>query len=356
MDIYYIIFFVAFFLCFFDFVPYKSLKLFLYSIFCGVLIFLIGFRKVGIDNDSPVYEGMFYFYSNASFSTLIKGGTGYVEVGYTFFNKIISDFGGDFRTLLLLTALICGILEYSFIYKKTKYPFISLLTYLSFFLLYRDFTQIRYAICAGFCFWCVDFFISKKYIKALVYFIFAVSFHNAAIILLPILPFLMIFKKDTLLVLLPLPCLMIGLTINLFPFLLATGFANQHMEIYKKEEGGAGFALSFIGYLLVIIFILLDKFAKKVNFTEEQKFYFRIVAISISLNFLFLQSAIFQRFTYILFQFSILLIPVLLWQIKLHTKLKENFFILYFFLAAFLLFYGIRMIDPALIRPYENIF
>lgn len=353
MTIYYIIFFIAFFLCFFDFIPYKSLKNIIYFLFSGLLIYFVANRRVGVDNDSPMYERMFYAFSKADYDEISAGGAGFVEPGYTILNKIISIFGGDFSTLLIVMAFLTGFLNYYYFKKKSIYPFLSILIYLSFFFLYRDFTQIRYALCCTLSFWCVGYFINKEYVKSIVLFVLAVSFHNTAFILLPVLPFVNLIKNKYLYILVPIPCFILGHLINFFPLLLKLGFTNDHMNIYLKEDGGGGLAVSMIGYFLLIVYIFIDYFSKgKVLENKEMFFYFRIIGVSVALNFLFIQSAIFQRFTLLLFQFSVLLIPYLINQSLIYSRKKETFIIFYFFLAIFFTWYGIRMIDEKLIRPY----
>lgn len=353
MDIYYLILFFAFLLCFFDFVTHRAPKILFFVIYCLIVIFLVSFRKVGIDNDSRMYQGMFHIYSRATSGELLAGGYGYVEKGYMFLNKLIGALGGTFRTVLIVMAVATGAANYIFFVRKTSFIFISLLAYFSFFLIYRDFTQIRYGLCAAFCFWCIDCFIEKKYKSSILFFLAAFLFHNSAVILLAVLPFLKYFKNKNLLVLLPIPCLILGSLINFFPLLLLYGYSTDHMDEYLKEEGGAGYAISVIGYFLVLIYYMFDKYVKQVTFTETQDFYFRILALSVSLNLLFVQSAIFQRFTLILFQCAIVVVSFLLLMAKKHIKMKENFLILYFLLSAFFLIYGIKIINPELIRPYK---
>lgn len=329
------------------------MKLFVYCLFCLMVTFLIAFRKLGIDNDSQMYKNMFYIYSRATTSEMLEGGYGYVEKGYMFLNRLIGDLGGTFRNVLIVMAIASAAVNYTFFVKKTNFILISLLAYLSFFVIYRDFTQMRYGLCAALCFWCIDTFIEKKYWKSLVFFLLAFSFHNSAVILLIALPFLKFVKNKHILILLPIPCFVLGNLINFFPLLLLYGYSNDHMDEYLKEEGGAGYAISVFGYFLVLIYYLFDKYSKKIVFTETQNFYFRILAFSVSLNLLFVQSAIFQRFTLILFQSSIVVISILLLMAKKHIERKENFLLLYFCLSIFYLIYGIRIINPELIRPYE---
>ncbi|WP_312819049.1 EpsG family protein [Kaistella carnis] len=350
MEVYYLIFIVAFFNCFFDFVRFKFLKGFVYFLFCVVLILIVVSRNIGVDNDSPMYEQYFYYFGKETITDIIEGGAGHIEKGYEALNLLVATLGGTFRTVLIIVGVATGLLNFYFFYKKSPYPFFSLLSYLSFFLLYRDFTQIRYALCCAICFWCVHFYINKKYVNAFICFLFAISFHNSAFILLPILPFISWVRNKYLYMLLPIPAFFIGYYFNLFPLLLQIGISNEHMEIYKTEDGAGGYAVSIIGYAICVLFIFINKNIKD---NREYLIYFRLVAIGVSLNFLFIQSAIFQRFTLLLFQFSVLLLPFIVKTIRYSSVNKMTFFVIYFMFCVFFLLYGIKMIDEQIIRPYN---
>lgn len=357
MEIYYIIFIISFLLCFFDFVKIKQVKTIIYTLFSILLFFIIGGRKVGIDNDSQNYEDVFYFYQNVSIMDVWIGGYGYMERGYVSLNKIIGFFWNDFRVLLFSISIISCFTIYGFILKKSILPFFSLLFYLSFFFIYRDFTQIRYALSCGLIFWCCHFYICKKYKISVLFFLLALSFHNTTIIIIPSIIFIYLVRRKIFYIISIIPCALIGFLYNPLPLLLASGLSNDHMQLYKNEEGGGGLAISIIGTVIIILYYLLLKFNKnEINNIEVSPyfgdFYFKLVALSISLNFLFIQSAIFQRFSMMLFQFVVVLFPLVLLGYKKISKQKVTFIFLYIFSTIFLLIYGLRMIDENLIRPY----
>ena len=112
----------------------------------------------------------------------------------------------------VVMAVLTGIFNYCFFYKNSIYPFISLLIYLSFFYFYRDFTQIRYALSCALVFWSIKYYLDKKLKYFFIFFIFAISFHNSAFILLLAIPFIHFVKNKLLYLLLPLPSFLIGLT------------------------------------------------------------------------------------------------------------------------------------------------
>lgn len=352
MEIYYLVFIISFLLCFFDFVHYKRLKMIPYTIFCLFIIGLAGFRKIGIDNDAESYDFMFYLYDRSTLSEIIEGGYGYVEKGYVLLNKMVSYLGFDIHTLFILIALMTGFANYYYFYKKSRFPFLSLLFYVSFYFLYRDFTQVRYAFAAALCFWVVDFYLSKKYKKSILLFILAVLFHNAVTILIPVLLVLRFVKNNKWYFIPILPTVIIGKMINLFPLLLSLGITNEHMKLYKDEESGGGMLVSIMGVAIMFLYYLVTFKKDKRDMIMDS--YFRILSIGVSLNFLFIQSAIFQRFTFILFQFSILLLPYILKELSGKVKMKGAFVLIYFFTACFLLYYGLNMIDENLVRPYKT--
>lgn len=354
MEIYYSVFIIAFLLCFFDFIGYKAIKIIPYILFCLFVILVAGFRQVGTDNDSYNYSSMYQFYSISSLPEIIKGGYGYVERGYVLLNKLVSVLGFDVHILFILMAFLTGIATYSFLYKRSKFVFLSLLFYLSFNFLYRDFTQIRYAFSAALCFWVVAFYVDKKYKKSILFFVLAVFFHSSVFILIPVFLVERFVKRNIWYFLPIVPAFIIGKMLNLFPILLLLGAADGHMATYLNEESGGGLMISAIGLVIMLLYYLIT--FKKKERNREMDIYFRILSICVSLNFLFIQSGIFQRFTFILFQFAILLFPYILKELYSRVRIKGVFVLIYFVSACFFLYYGVKMIDINLVRPYKTFF
>ncbi len=151
----------------------------------------------------------------------------------------------------------------------------------------------------------------------------------------------------------PLPSFLIGLTYNPLTFLLIkTVQDDNHLSIYINEEGGGSLSISILGYFLILIHYLLTKRNSDIVKNNYSDFYYKIIGLGVSLNLLFIQSAIFQRFSFLLFQFFALFAPIVIKEIQTLTKNKEISLLFYYSISFFMLFYGIRMIDPNLIRPY----
>jgi len=347
MFIYYFIFLIAFFLCGVDYITNRYIKLGFYLTFCTILIAFPALKSIGVDNDGGTYDEIFRMANTYSFSEILSGNYWEnIERGYMLLNKIIGYFGGTISGVFIIVAFLTGLINYSVIYKKTPFPFSTLLFYLSFFYLYRDFTQIRYGLSCALVFLSVYHLMEKKYIWCLVFLLCALLFHNSSAIMLIAIPLCFLIRNKYIYLLLPLISL-VGLFYNPFPLLMALTGGSSHMEIYLGETGGAGFMVAAVGAIIMSIYLIY-----KSRFTDQNMaIYFRLLMLGVALNFLFFQTSIFQRFSYMLFQFGLLLLPGM---IHILQKSKDKYFFVFFhFLCnCFFLYYGFKLIAPTLIRPY----
>jgi len=347
MFIYYFIFIIAFFLCALDYTTNRYLKLTFYVIFCAILIAFPALKSIGVDNDGWTYDEIFKMANTYSFSEILLGNYWEnIERGYMLLNKIIGYFGGTVNSVFFIVAFLTGLINYTIFYKKTPFPFSTLLFYLSFFYLYRDFTQIRYGLSCALVFLSVYHLLEKRYIWCLLFLLFALTFHNSAAIMLVAIPLCFLIRNKYIYLLLPFISL-VGLFYNPFPLLLALTGGSSHMEIYLGETGGAGFIVSAVGVVILSIY-----FFYKSKFNDQNTaIYFRLLMLGVAMNFLFFQTSIFQRFSYMLFQFGLLLLPAMIYVLE-KSKDKYVFVLFHFLCNCFFLYYGFKLIAPTLIRPY----
>ncbi len=346
MDIYYLVFFVAFLLVPLDFLRERLLGKTIYIAFCCFIVFLPAMRQIGIDNDSLTYEGLFYSISDYSFIDIVSGNYWEnIERGFALLIKIVDSLGGDIHTLLVIVAVLTGIINYTFFYKFTPYPFLALFFYLSFFYLYRDFTQIRYGLSCSILFWTVIFFRDNRYKLSAGTLLLAILFHNTAFIFLLALPFVYYVKNKLFYFVFPFVSL-VGFIINPFPFLLKLGFVPSHMFIYSDEQGGAGLSVSVFGYFIMLLYLGYSK-----KFDSSQDLFFRLLALSSGINLLFISSAIFQRFSYSFFQFGIIVLTHVLYKTE-KSELKTYMLLVHLLICVLFLMYGCKLVDPELIKPY----
>lgn len=358
MILYFIIFITSYLLCIFDFTESKSTRFLVYFSFCVLITMIVGFREVDVDNDSALYREMFVSYGNSSFAQIMAGGYGYVEKGYVFLNKFIALLGGNYRVLFIFMAVATALSNYIFFWKKSSYIFLSLLFYISFFYLYRDFTQIRYGLSAAICMWSMYYYFDKRYSYTILTFILAVSFHNAAVILPLAILIIRLFKSHIWYIVVPIPCFFIGKIVSLQLLFSLFGSGTDHMNIYLKDESLGSASISLVGYGICLLYYFLTNFKRShldngSYLLQIGNFYFKLVAMAVAINFLFINISVFQRFSFILFQFASILISVIISLMTERIKERYLFLIYYFLIASFFLFYGIRMINEELIRPYN---
>ena len=351
MIIYYSLFIMAFLLVFLDYERNNHFHKIVYVLFSASIILFVAFRPLGVDNDSENYNTIFTSISKLSVSEILMSQRvyGVLEKGFMLLNLLAYHLFGNFRAVLIGMALLTGIINYTFFYKFSPYPFFTLLFYLSFFFLYRDFTQIRYAIAGSLIFWGVYFWSNKRYILSIIIILISSQFHDSAFIIFPVLILLSFVKSRKFLFILPFFCL-IGLFVNFFPLLLGYGFGTEHIELYLDETGFAGLSVSIVGYIVMIAINYLEKrgHIEKTAFIDHS---FIILSLGVSFNLLFCQTSIFQRFSYLMFQFAIILLPQV-FVAKVPANKKIYLVGLHLCFTLFCLFYGIRMINQDLIRPY----
>ncbi|SDM17637.1 EpsG family protein [Pedobacter antarcticus] len=349
MFVYYAVFILAFLLCTFDYIDDGIVKRGIYISFCTILILLPGLKSIGTDNDSSNYEEIFRISAAISYSDGFAGRyEENTERGYLLLNKVVNSLGGDINSLFLVVALLTGVLNYTLFYKLCEYPFTAVLIYISFFYLYRDFTQIRYGLSCALVFWSVYYFLKPHYLLGFLFFVLSLLIHSTSLILILVLPICYLIKNRYLYAILPVFCL-VGLVINPFPILLSLGGVPEHMQIYFDEEGGGGFVVSFIGLLMMALYLFFNRKIMSENFNFSM--YYRLLAVGVSLNLLFIQASIFQRFSHLFFQCSVLFLPNVLKELEKSTY-KYYFVMMHFLFNCFFLYYGCKLIEPILIRPY----
>ena len=166
----------------------KSLIL---SIFALSLIFIAGFRTIGIDNDSLSYISILgvdiseaNFIDKEPFFWLINE-----------LNKFL--FNGYNQTFFLIFAIIGVSIKLYIIRKYSLHPILSVLTYISIFYILQEMTQIRAGVAIGIVFWAMHDLISKNNTGFLLKIIMATLFHYSAIVMIFIyfLSYTSIYRK-----------------------------------------------------------------------------------------------------------------------------------------------------------------
>lgn len=345
MWVYYMIFLLSLSSCSLDFYDNSKIKRILYTLLSVFLIFIVGFRAVGIDNDSEMYIAAFERLQNT-----YERSEKFFELGYVAIIKLISFFEGKASVQFIIFAVITGISNYLFFYKKSYFPFLSLFLYLSLFWIHRDFNQIRFSLCCSIVFWAIYFFNINKF-SSVALIILAAQFHNTAWLILPLLLIANYISNRQIYFIMIIVCIFLGLSFNIFHIIFQIAIENMSfLGIYKyylvSHQGRGSYSIILFGILTIILFnIVYDK-----EGGTNLEIYHKLVCISVALGGLFIQSEISQRIILALFQFSVILIPSIIF--KIYTTNEKVGYYVYVLLALITLVHGFRTININVIRPY----
>lgn len=153
----------------------KTLVLFTVAL---LLIFIAGFRPIGLDRDSPTYVSLLNIpFSQANF--LDKEPTFWMLVEI---NRVL--FSSNERTFFLIFAIIGVSLKILAINRLSSMPFLSLWAYICLYFILHEMTQIRAGIAAGIFLLSIPDICNRNLKKFIIKVLFASLFHYSAIVML----------------------------------------------------------------------------------------------------------------------------------------------------------------------------
>ena len=357
MIYYYILLFFSASMLIFDFVKDRYIQVVFFSFQGLVLTLFTGLRTIGVDNDSLNYWDAFQLAAGVPWTEIWAGNyPSSIERGYMLLNKLVYVAGADIRTVFMTMAVATGLVNYSLIFKKSPFPFTSLLIYVGFFFFYRDFTQIRYALSAGIGVWAIFLFLERRYWYALLLTVIFSFIHSAIwVVLLFVLSFVVIRNRF---VYFALPVL--GLVLGFFdPIILIFNFVGLPdtltRYVLENEFGRGGYAISAIAQLVMVGFLLFWN-ALLANYPKRiVEGLFIAISIGSFINLLFISFSIMQRLSSLLFGLVIFALPYLFKAVESQISEKEQLLTTFmrWVFCLFALYYGIMMIHPDILQPYR---
>lgn len=190
MLVYYIIFFYILIIAVISNNFTLKTKKILLEINVILLIILAGMRGFGVDADYKAYYLLFRkipAIDNMFFHTLSFLKVANYEPSYIFINSIAKTLFGEysFQIVIMTYAIISISMKKLAIIKLTDFWEYSLLIYFSTYFLLQDMTQIRIGVATGFILLSIPYIINRNLKFFLIFMAFAVLFHYAAIVFVP---------------------------------------------------------------------------------------------------------------------------------------------------------------------------
>lgn len=318
----------------------------------GVTLFLIaGFRPVGIDSDSIVYEQAVYY--------LNYGVTIITEPAFIFISTMANGISNDpIRLVFLVYAAIAIPLKLFSIKRYSQTPLFSFLIYLCLFYILQDFTQIRAGVSAAFFLFAYHDAINGKKVNFCLKMFCALLFHYSSVLFLPLIFFSR--KKINVALYLALPFLFIplmivpgvinalGVVFTFLPQALAERAITYTEQIQNVDSGFGLLQLS-----IFIMFILYGLVLIKTPHNEISAFdnlSFKYLSLTFVLYFAFSPIPILSVRTFELMAVSLVFVlPEIL------KKIRPNYLVFYVFtgwLICYFCLVGLRIVDFSLISKY----
>lgn len=158
----------------------NGIILLLFIITAACLIFITGFKPLGLDNDSQVYQ--------TALDDFVAGNITIKEPSFIltmWLSNVL--YAGNIQLAFVIYGLLAVAIKMTAMARYSVMPLLSLVIYLCIFFVLHDLTQIRIGVAAGFFMLAIPDFIENRRKPWLIKIGLAVLFHFSSVILLPLI-------------------------------------------------------------------------------------------------------------------------------------------------------------------------
>lgn len=277
--------------------------------------FVCGFRYKYLTGDLIKYAAGYYNMEDLPWMSegVLQGGR---NLGFSLMNKLFSTIThGDFQILLIVIAVITEIAVAILVFKYSPRPWLSYFVWncLSFYVF--GFSALKQALAMGILMWAATGIFEKRFKRFLILTIIAGLIHMPALVFLP--AYWIARRKVTV------DALFIAVFAAVIIFFLRKQIVDLVSPLYYEDEtfvlGESGLGMRFFFMVgLLAVGIIIKGF-------EERSFnyVFHLIAIATILQMFSGFDNIFTRMSDYYFQFSVLYIPMLLFQEKKESQEYE---------------------------------
>lgn len=287
-----------------------------YSVFAGLgLFFVMAFRHPSVGNDIIRYLTFFNNHTPEINIEIFQ----YDEWGYQFFIRVLRNIGVYNQGYLIVTSAIMVISFLLLYYKYSNNIFLSLFLHMTIGIFTLSMSGIRQTIAICFLMLAYHLALKNKLVLFITAVFFAYSFHNSAIVFLPVyfLRNIKITRKKGIAILSTAP-LLFYFRQSLTPLInyIAPVRYIQRYELISTNTINP--LLIVIALLIALSYIMLIKDIHIVNENEERIFSFLFILVYLNLFFSVLgaSSIMLGRLSYYFLPFVTILIPNIITKIK----------------------------------------
>ena len=256
------------------------------------------------------------------------------DIGFGILQMMLKKYSSDPQILVFTTALITNVLIVSVLYHYSRMIELATYVYITGGLFLVSMNGIRQVFAAAIVFTATKFLIEGDWKKYILVVLFASTFHESALVLIPIY-FLVRYKawsKATLFLLLFAIAIVLGF--NQFSSLLFSALQDSQYGQYKNfQEGGANIIrVAVNGAPLLIAFLGRDKLRK---IFPQSDFIVNMAMVGFVFMVISTKNWIFARFSIYFDLYQLILIS---WIIKLFRE-KDQRLAYYILLICYFLYY-----------------
>lgn len=310
-------------------------NIFAMKLFWFLLVVLLIFRHETVGIDLPVYKYIFEFIRNSNWPEALGRSP---EIAWSFINKVIALFSGEFRWVMVISSLLatCFLARAYIRYSEDVALTIALFVNMSNFILL--FSGLRQCIAISFGFLAFEYVKTKKLIPFIVVIAIATLFHTSAFMLVFMYPLYHTrIKKGWLLWIIPLLIVLFAFNRQIFTILglLLSTFTDYDTQITLT---GSYTMLVLIIIFAIFAFIIPDES----KFDDDTMGMRNFLLLSVALQMFAPLHMLAMRMNY----YYIIFIPLLIPRIIRYRRIRWNqvailaryvmiaFFLVYFFVTA----------------------
>lgn len=161
-------------------IDYQKKNKFALFIFFALLVVFVMFRHEEIGNDTKNYMHFFEKFSQMSWGEVRKSS---LEIGFSYFNKIISLFSNEPRFFLIVAAIVPGVMIYPTYKRLCTDSSLTIVLFCIMSTFVMMFSGIRQMLAIGIGFAAYEFTRKKKLIPFILAVLLALTFHTSAFML-----------------------------------------------------------------------------------------------------------------------------------------------------------------------------
>ena len=255
--------------------------------------------------------------------------------------KLFCFLPGQIFNTSLVTFILIAVYTYGLVFKfckkNCKFYELAMFLYLCMGFYFSSLNIVRQWMAIPAMLLSYNYISEKKYYKAILFFLLSYLCHYTSILLLPIIFFLTVIKKEKTRILILLLSIFIFLFSNkiisiIQMFLLEISFLSKYAYYFSKANSmNASFILPAICLIIYVYYLLFYKVTiskdKKIieEFDNKIKIYVNVLIFAFMFTLLGTRIDIFERMSHYFFPIVIVIIPMIIEKLKITNNKKIIF-------------------------------